>query len=821
MDVDHTPNIPDVDPELDGTGFGDWDGVFQGRSGEGDDQVHEEGTPTGSDFIDWHPKPPQTYGRGYTFLDSFHSDENNTYRTGNHYYPFSGRRDWEVALWLLRSGLSMAKVDSFLSLEMIKSLPLSFQILPGGPPWMSQVIPTAHPTKSPVILYWRDPLECIASLLNHPFFHDRMDFTPRRVYATAQRLCRVYSEWMTGDNAWNMQSALPGGATLLGTILSSDKTNISMMTGDRVAHPLLISLANIHMSTRLKSSSNAFVLTALLPVPKFIHKKKCMRGVLEDRLIHECLNIVLRPLKQAAREGVMLSDPVGHNPFRHEPRTKSTTLAQLRVTRVRADPGDIEAFFRETQKFHLNGFYDHDVKWLICAVGDVELDFRFSVLQPITGFCHFHEGISKLKQVTGRAQRDIQRSIIALSADAAPSAVITAIRALMDFRYLVQSPRIDDNILERISAALGEFHANKDAIIAGGFLIENWYIPKIELMQSIVPSIRNSGVIMQWTADTTEHAHITEIKDPARSSNNNNYDSQIYHDDSDSDDVEFDVDDDIPAELLATIKSPGHSRPITNHFAIAKLLQDREVGTVPVPLRSFSVGCTSFHLAHVPSIRSISVDDTALKFEVPDLRPAIADFLSREAAHGQDFVHTIGGARRAGPTALLPFEKLQVWFKLRLQDTDLHDISVVRPAQTLNCSPPSGVWTCGRCSWPADGLRGTFFSPAVLIILIIKSQDTLSDRFLAYVYRFDVIPQGGSDREPSTQLHVLKRARRSNGTRVGDVVPVTQLRAPVNLVPRFGVSADNRLTPYNSMEHASEFWLNKYWDKNTYLPLSM
>jgi hypothetical protein len=665
---------------------------------------------------------------------------------------------------------------------------------------------------------------------------------------------------MTGDNAWNMhvrfsfflrvavliykQSALPRGATLLGTILSSDKTNISMMTGDRVAHPLLISLANIHMSTRLKSSSNAFVLTALLPVPKFIHKKKRMRGVLEDRLIHECLNIVLHPLKQAAREGVMLSDPVGHSrycftplasyivdtpeammlstvggktspvtmamykqfgdPFRHEPRTKSTTLAQLRVVRTRADPDDIEAFFREAQKFRLNGvsepffedwvlsepshfftpetlhhihreFYDHDLKWLVCAVGDTELDFRFAVLQPITGFRHFHGGISKLKQVTGRAQRDIQRSIIAVSADAAPSAVITAIRALMDFRYLVQSPRIDDSDLERISAALDEFHANKDAIIAGGFrrgqrggVIDNWYIPKIELMQSIVPSIQNSGVIMQWTADTTEHAHITEIKDPARSSNNNNYDSQICrhldradkcrrfelatslldnmpgskqqvtdHGDAVDDDVDFDVDDDhdIPAELLATIKCPGHSRPIINHFAIAKLLQYREVGTVPLPLRSFSVGRTSFHLAYGPSIRTISVDDAALKFDLPDLRPAIADFLSREAAYGQDFVHIIGGARRAGPTVSLPFEKLQVWFKLRLQDTDFHDISIIRPAQTLNCSPPSGVWTCGRydpvivnndarCSWPTDGLRGMLCSPAV-IILIIKSQGTL------------------------------------------------------------------------------------------------
>ncbi|KAG1832886.1 hypothetical protein DFJ58DRAFT_736255 [Suillus subalutaceus] len=89
MDVDHAPNIPDVDQELDGAGFGDWDG---------------EVTPTDSDFIDWHPKPPQTYGRGHTFLDSFRSDANNTYRKENHYYPFSGRKDWEVALWLLHSG---------------------------------------------------------------------------------------------------------------------------------------------------------------------------------------------------------------------------------------------------------------------------------------------------------------------------------------------------------------------------------------------------------------------------------------------------------------------------------------------------------------------------------------------------------------------------------------------------------------------------------------------------------------------------------------------------------------------------------------------
>jgi hypothetical protein len=44
-----------------------------------------------------------------------------------------------------------------------------------------------------------------------------------------------------------LQSKLPQGATLLGTILSSDKTNITAMTGGRVAHLLLISSSNISM----------------------------------------------------------------------------------------------------------------------------------------------------------------------------------------------------------------------------------------------------------------------------------------------------------------------------------------------------------------------------------------------------------------------------------------------------------------------------------------------------------------------------------------------------------------------------------------------
>jgi Plavaka transposase len=171
------------------------------------------------------------------------------------------------------------------------------------------------------------------------------------------------------------------------------------MTGNRIAHPLLISLANLKMNFRMKSSNHAFLLLALLPVPSFIHQKKRLRGLLEDRLIHECLSFILQPLKTAASIGIMMSDPLGcrrfcftplaayivdtpestliagvagrnssvtlasykqlGDSFRHEPRTASTTLAQLHLVEEKADPWDLEAYFKAASQFHLNGVHDH------------------------------------------------------------------------------------------------------------------------------------------------------------------------------------------------------------------------------------------------------------------------------------------------------------------------------------------------------------------------------------------------------------------------------------------------------------------------------
>jgi hypothetical protein len=58
-------------------------------------------------------------------------------------------------------------------------------------------------------------------------------------------------------------------------------------------------------------------------------------------------------------------------------------------------------------------------------------------------------------------------------------------------------------------------------------VIDNWYILKLEFLQSVIPNIRQNGAAIQWSADATKRPHITEIKNPSDSGNNQHYESQI------------------------------------------------------------------------------------------------------------------------------------------------------------------------------------------------------------------------------------------------------------------------------------------------------
>jgi hypothetical protein len=103
----------------------------------------------------------------------------------------------------------------------------------------------------------------------------------------------------------------------------------------------------------------------------------------------------------------------------------------------------------------------------------------------------------------------------------------------MDVQDLVQCPAPNDNLLASIDKAILAFHKNKDIIMTLGARmgakkpINNWFISKLEFLQSITSSTCNMNALIQWSADVTEHMNVSEIKDPACHTNNNDYDPQI------------------------------------------------------------------------------------------------------------------------------------------------------------------------------------------------------------------------------------------------------------------------------------------------------
>ncbi|KAJ3847453.1 hypothetical protein EV368DRAFT_28879, partial [Lentinula lateritia] len=173
------------------------------------------------------------------------------------YYPFASRPEWETASFLLNSSLSMQEIDIYLKLDLTKKNNLSFQtaqrlhdlvdLLPPVASWKSRNMKTLplYSSKTPLVLYYRDAIEVLQDLMKSPLICDSLHFTPMQIFKDSRKLVRVYNSWLSGDKAWKMQSQYPEGATLLGVVLSSDKTTVSVITGNRVAHPLFISLANI------------------------------------------------------------------------------------------------------------------------------------------------------------------------------------------------------------------------------------------------------------------------------------------------------------------------------------------------------------------------------------------------------------------------------------------------------------------------------------------------------------------------------------------------------------------------------------------------
>ncbi|KAI0352549.1 hypothetical protein OH77DRAFT_1408881 [Trametes cingulata] len=180
----------------------------------------------------------------------------------------------------------------------------------GAPSWMTD----SHE------VWYRDVRSIVRQMLDNPDFKGRIDYAPVREFGLDGS--RRLENFMSGDWAWKQAvsanssthnhalnlthdstdalSAHPEneGACFVPIILGSDKTTVSVATGQNEYYPLYVSIGNVHNSLR-RAHRNAVVLAAFLAIPKSkrkykddVHFRKFRR-----QLFHSSISRILRSLR--------------------------------------------------------------------------------------------------------------------------------------------------------------------------------------------------------------------------------------------------------------------------------------------------------------------------------------------------------------------------------------------------------------------------------------------------------------------------------------------------------------------------------------------
>lgn len=146
-------------------------------------------------------------------------------------------------------------------------------------------------------VWFRDPLEVVTRILANPDFNGHMDYTPYREYGPdleGTGTQRRWKDFMSGDWAWEQAVSVftikpdslehfslihhvkdiivqdnptASGSTFVPIIAGSDKTTVSVATGQNDFYPLYLSIGNIDNETRQKHGSG-LVLLGFLPIAK-------------------------------------------------------------------------------------------------------------------------------------------------------------------------------------------------------------------------------------------------------------------------------------------------------------------------------------------------------------------------------------------------------------------------------------------------------------------------------------------------------------------------------------------------------------------------
>ncbi|KAI0309566.1 hypothetical protein OF83DRAFT_1071876 [Amylostereum chailletii] len=151
-------------------------------------------------------------------------------------------------------------------------------------------------------VWFRCPREVIRNQLANPDFASEMDFSAKRVYDDNNKW--QYCDLMSGNWAWKQSDILAEdpathGSTFCPVIAGSDKTTVSVATGQNDYYPMYLSNGLITNGAR-RGHRNGISLIAFLSIPKTDQQYQndgCFR-TFRRQLFHSSLHVILQPLRE-------------------------------------------------------------------------------------------------------------------------------------------------------------------------------------------------------------------------------------------------------------------------------------------------------------------------------------------------------------------------------------------------------------------------------------------------------------------------------------------------------------------------------------------
>ncbi|KAF7965204.1 hypothetical protein HWV62_45085 [Athelia sp. TMB] len=571
----------------------------------------------------------------------------------------------------------------------------SFSVKYDGPP-----VKPGHETPDWMLQEYeawsRDPVQLIRNLVANPDFADEFDYTPYHEYD--HQGTHRFQDFMSGDWAWREADTITKdpnthGAFLIAVIGGSDKTTVSVGTGNVEYHPIYLSVGNIHNTTR-RAHRDGVVLLGFLPIPKTSKEYEDDGEFRKFRrqLFHTSIAQMFSPLKPGMTDPIVIRCADGHyrraifslgpyiadypeqcltpNDALGEPNFilrrddhARTLIEEFEILECWDNWGIVSDVVPFTDGFPRASIYellapdllhqlikgvfkDHLVTWvndyLVATHGEkkakkilADIDRRIAIVAPFSGLRRFPQGRG-FKQWTGDDSKALMKVYLPAIEGYVPPEMLRTFRAFLEFCYLARKNVLDTNDLVQLKDALDRFHHYRQIFITVG-VRENFNLPRQHSMVHFLQLVRAFGAPNGLCSSITESKHIKAVKEPWRRSSRYKATIQMLTTNTRLDKLAAMRTDFVRRGMLPPTSKPRSATATTtnrNTQSASVSKQPAHNDTVAEIQDGDEVSgprsMASVELAKVPSAVSVDVRVLAEQLNQPNLKPLIQNFLHEQ-----------------------------------------------------------------------------------------------------------------------------------------------------------------------------------------------